>query len=69
MALNTSAIYLGQAIGAGGGGVVVAAHSALGHTGKDLYGSLHWIGLGWMLLALVVSVWAQRQTLNRGGRV
>ncbi|GAB4555991.1 MAG: MFS transporter [Rhizobacter sp.] len=69
MALNTSAIYLGQAIGAGGGGVVVAAHSALGHTGKELYGSLHWIGLGWMLLALVVSVWAQRQTIKRGGQV
>lgn len=69
MALNTSAIYLGQAIGAGGGGLVVAAHSALGHTGKELYGSLHWIGLGWMLLALAVSVWAQRQTIKLVGRV
>lgn len=69
MALNTSAIYLGQAIGAAGGGAVVAAHAAVGDTGKALYGTLHWIGLGWMLLALAISVWAQRQTIKLGGRV
>ncbi len=69
MALNTSAIYLGQAIGAGGGGAVVAAHEALGQTGKALYANLHWIGLGWMLLALALSVWAQRQMTQSGGRV
>lgn len=69
MALNTSAIYLGQAIGAAGGGAVVAAHAAVGDTGKALYGTLHWIAFGWMLLALAFSVWAERQTLRRGGRV
>lgn len=69
MALNTSAIYLGQAVGAAGGGAVVAAHSALGHTGAEQYGSLHWIGAGWMLLAMATSVWAQRQTVLLGGRV
>jgi predicted MFS family arabinose efflux permease len=61
MALNTSAIYLGQAVGAAGGGAVVAAHEALGHGGRELYGSLHWIAAAWMLLALAVSVWAQRR--------
>lgn len=69
MALNTSAIYLGQAVGAAGGGAVVAAHAALDQTGAALYASLNWIGLGWMLLALAISVWAQRQTIKLGGRV
>jgi predicted MFS family arabinose efflux permease len=61
MALNTSAIYLGQAVGAAGGGAVVAAHDALGHAGRELYGSLHWIAAGWMLLGLAISLWAQRR--------
>jgi predicted MFS family arabinose efflux permease len=52
MALNTSAIYLGQAIGASGGGWV------LGHHG---YGQLHWLGLILMLLAWCLSWWAQRE--------
>jgi MFS transporter, DHA1 family, inner membrane transport protein len=51
MALNTSAIYLGHALGASGGGWVIA------HPG---YESLHWPGLAWMALALGLSVWAQR---------
>jgi predicted MFS family arabinose efflux permease len=68
MALNTSAIYLGQAIGAAGGGAVVAAHAALGHTGKALYASLHWIALAWALLAIALSVWAQRQMSKPDGR-
>lgn len=51
MALNTSAIYIGHALGATGGGWVIA------HTG---YAPLHWPGLAWMLLALALSVWAQR---------
>ncbi|MBX3618476.1 MAG: MFS transporter [Rhizobacter sp.] len=69
MALNSSAIYLGQAVGAGGGGAVVAAHAALGESGHDLYRSLHWIALAWMAAAISLSVWAQKQTIKRGGRV
>ncbi|MDE2401686.1 MAG: MFS transporter [Burkholderiales bacterium] len=46
MSLNTSAIYLGQALGATGGGLVLT------HWG---YGHLHWLGLGWMLVAWAVS--------------
>jgi predicted MFS family arabinose efflux permease len=61
MALNTSAIYLGQAVGAGGGGALVAARSALGDVGAALYAPLHWLGLGWVLTALLLSRWAQRR--------
>jgi predicted MFS family arabinose efflux permease len=52
MALNTSAIYLGQALGAASGGWVVA------HGG---YAPLSWIGLAWMLPALGLSAWAMRR--------
>ncbi|MEX8494049.1 MFS transporter [Sphaerotilus sp.] len=52
LALNTSAIYLGQAIGAMSGGALIHG------TG---FGSLHWAGLGWTLLALAVSRWAARR--------
>ena len=48
MALNTSAIYLGQAIGAGGGGVLLASSGFV------------WLssaGLVWMLLAVALSAW------------
>jgi MFS transporter, DHA1 family, inner membrane transport protein len=48
LALNTSAMYVGQALGAAGGGALVAAHG-LGH--------LHWAGMAWMLLAIGLS-WA-----------
>lgn len=51
MALNTSAIYLGHALGASGGGWVIAHHG---------YTQLHWLGLAWMLVALAMSFWAQR---------
>ncbi len=50
MALNTSAIYSGHALGAGGGSWVIA------HLGG--YGSLHWLALAWVLAALVLSAWA-----------
>jgi predicted MFS family arabinose efflux permease len=46
MALNTSAMYLGQAVGAAGGGALVAGAG---------YGDLHWAALGWMLLAIGLS--------------
>lgn len=51
MALNTSAIYLGHALGASGGGWVISHHG---------YEQLHWLGLAWMLVALALSLWAQR---------
>lgn len=53
MALNTSAIYLGQALGAASGGWVIA------HGG---YAPLSWIGVAWMLPALALSAWATRRT-------
>lgn len=52
MALNTSAMYLGQAVGAGTGGALLA------HSG---FGWLHWAGLGWLALAIGLSVWLLRQ--------
>jgi predicted MFS family arabinose efflux permease len=58
MALNTSAIYLGQALGAGGGGAVVAASTA---AGQPPYERLHWIALAWMLAAMALSHWVSRR--------
>jgi predicted MFS family arabinose efflux permease len=55
LALNTSAIYLGQAIGAMSGGAIINAAG---------FGSLHWVGLGWTLLALALSGWAARRMLR-----
>lgn len=52
IALNSSAMYLGQALGASSGGAMVA------QVGFD---PLHWVGLGWMLLALALSHWAARR--------
>jgi predicted MFS family arabinose efflux permease len=51
MALNTSAIYLGQAAGAASGGWLIA------HEG---FGALSWVGLGWVVAAIALSVWASR---------
>lgn len=58
MALNTSAIYFGQAIGAAGGGAMVSAQIALGATGADVFRQLHWVALAWTLTALALSLWA-----------
>ncbi|MFZ2987063.1 MFS transporter [Ideonella sp.] len=58
MALNTSAIYLGQALGAGGGGAIVAANQA---AGRPLYAGLNWVGLAWISLACALSLWALRR--------
>jgi len=52
MALNSSAIYLGQAAGASSGGWLIA---------NGGYAPLNWLSLGWMALALAVSVWASRR--------
>lgn len=52
LALNTSAIYLGQAIGASSGGWLIS------HGG---YAPLHWFGLAWIAAAIVLSLWAGRR--------
>lgn len=51
VALNSSAMYAGQALGAASGGAMVAQVG---------YGPLHWVGLAWMLAALLLSAWAAR---------
>lgn len=51
MALNTSAIYVGQALGAGPGGALLASQG---------FGALSWAGLAWMLVALGISLLAAR---------
>jgi len=58
MALNTSAIYLGQALGAGGGGAMVSANLA---AGRDTFAHLHLVGLAWTLAAVALSTWALRR--------
>ena len=52
MALNSSAIYLGQAAGASSGAWLIA------HGG---YAPLSWVGVGWMAVAIALSVWAGRR--------
>jgi len=52
LALNTSAIYLGQAAGAAGGGALLATEG---------FGALHWAGLAWILSAWTLSRWAARR--------
>ena len=62
LALNTSAIYVGQAIGAAGGGVIVAA----GGGAPEAYRPLSWVGLGWLAVAVALSVWATRRMQRAG---
>jgi DHA1 family inner membrane transport protein len=57
IALNTSAIYSGHALGAGGGSWVIS------HFGG--YGQLHGLALAWVILALGLSIWAHRQAQGR----
>jgi predicted MFS family arabinose efflux permease len=52
LALNTSAIYLGQAIGAAGGGAMIAAAG---------YRPLGAVALVWLAAALGLSLWAARR--------
>ncbi|MEO7244550.1 MAG: MFS transporter [Rubrivivax sp.] len=52
MALNTSAIYTGQAVGAAGGGALIALAG---------YVPLSWVGLAWVTAALALSLWAGRR--------
>jgi predicted MFS family arabinose efflux permease len=51
IALNSSALYAGQAIGAASGGWMIA------HSGMDM---LHWAGFTGLLLAMAASAWATR---------
>jgi predicted MFS family arabinose efflux permease len=52
IALNTSAMYAGQALGAGSGGWLIA---------RDGMGSLHWFGFTGLVAAMAMSWWAARQ--------
>ena len=52
IALNTSAMYAGQAIGAASGGWLIAQGSM---------DSLHWFGFSGLLAAMLMSAWAARQ--------
>jgi predicted MFS family arabinose efflux permease len=58
IALNTSAMYAGQALGAGSGGWLIA---------RDGMGSLHWFGLAALLVAMAMSWWAARQRSHGAG--
>jgi predicted MFS family arabinose efflux permease len=55
MALNTSAIYLGQAAGSASGGWLIAHHG---------YEPLPGLGSVWLVLAIGLSVWVGRRTLG-----
>ena len=58
VALNTSAMYAGQAVGAALGGWQIA----MGHMGQ-----LHWFGLAGLLGAMAMSAWAARQGAHSSG--
>jgi len=49
VALHSSAMFAGQALGAASGGAVMTAAG---------WGPLHWMGLAWMLAAVALSAWA-----------
>jgi predicted MFS family arabinose efflux permease len=52
IALNTSAMYAGQAVGAASGGWLIS---------RDLMGALNWVGLAILVVAMGVSVAASRR--------
>ena len=56
IALNTSGMYLGQALGAASGGAVEVRFG---------FAQVHWAGLAWLLLAMVVSVWGAGRLLRQ----
>jgi predicted MFS family arabinose efflux permease len=57
MALNTSAIYLGQAAGASGGGWLIANRG---------YAVLSWVGALWLAAAIGLSLWVGRRAVEVG---
>ena len=68
MALNSSAIYLGQAAGATSGGLMLAGSGGTklaGGGGAAVadggYAMLATVGIGWMVAAIALSWWAQRR--------
>lgn len=58
IALNTSALYLGQGIGSAAGGLLVA---------QGQMARLHWLGLLGVLLAIALSAYAQHLAASRAG--
>ena len=56
IALNTSAMYAGQALGASSGGWLI---------GQVGLGALHWFGLAGLLAAMAMSWWAAQQGPHR----
>lgn len=64
MSLNTSAIYLGHAIGASAGAWVLA-HPEPGRTG---FHNLHWVGVVLVGLAWGISAWAARKQARADAR-
>ncbi len=52
IALNSSAMYAGQAMGAAGGGWLIVTTGSMD--------ALHWVGFGTLLLAAAGSAWASR---------
>ncbi len=56
IALNSAAMYAGQALGAGGGGWLIA---------QGNMDALHWFGLAGLLAAMAMSWWATRQPAHR----
>ena len=56
IALNSAAMYAGQALGAGGGGWLIA---------QGKMDALHWFGLTGLLAAMAMSWWATRQPAHQ----
>jgi predicted MFS family arabinose efflux permease len=55
VALNTSAMYAGQAMGSALGGWMIA---------QGQMAQLHWVSLGLLLLAMALSAWASRAAIS-----
>ena len=58
MALNTSAMYFGQASGAAGGGWLIAHHG---------FAPLHWVAAGWVIVAMGLSLVIESPRQQRVG--
>ena len=56
IAMNTTAIYAGQGLGAASGGLLISLSGM---------GALAWFGMGWVVLALALSAWAARAGQRR----
>jgi predicted MFS family arabinose efflux permease len=56
MALNSAAIYVGQAVGAATGGAMLAVSG---------FSRLAWAALAWVVVAIVLSQWAASRQPRR----